>query len=40
MKITIKELKQLIQETIEENNPSLLASPDTINEVSLMNPRS
>ena len=39
MKITIKELKQLIQETIEENSPSLLASPDTINEVSLMRPR-
>ena len=39
MKITIKELKQLIQETIEENQTPLLASPDTINEVSLLRPR-
>ena len=39
MKIAIKELKQMIQETIEENHTPLLASPDTINEVSLLRPR-
>ncbi len=38
-KITIKELKELIQEAIQENHTPLLSSPDTINEVSLMTPR-
>ncbi len=39
MKITIKELKELIQEAIQENHTPLLSSQDTINEVSLMTPR-
>lgn len=39
MKITIKELKQLIQETISEVEVPLLSSPDVISEASMMRPR-
>ena len=39
MKITIKELKKLIQEAIDTHDVPLLASPDVINEVSLLRPR-
>jgi len=39
MKITIEDLKQLIQETISETQAPLLASPEMVNEVSLLRPR-
>jgi hypothetical protein len=39
MKITIKELKALIQETINNNSTPLLDSPDILKEGSLLSPR-
>jgi hypothetical protein len=39
MKITITQLKQLIQEAIEDHSAPLLATPGTLQEVSLMRPR-
>ena len=39
MKITIKELRQLIQETIEDNGAPLLDSPQDLKEGSMLSPR-